>query len=224
MPEITIKGKGLIKKIDKTDPEYTGEGGVTKYIPLDGELVCVTDGDSAGLVVGDGTSTVDKCKSVGGGVEQKTFSFPDLGGETEGSVSELESYLGKPLSVFASISNFKADIPYRDSEDNDCSLTYVYACTPLAQASVMRSDTIDGVYYDITFTQSYMATTDDPNYEEDPTHELKLTVYIYINEGYNSAHIGIEASFGGNDITLGSDSGLQDIFTDGTCILTLYSK
>lgn len=60
MTEVTIKGKGLIKKIAKTDPKYTTD------IPLNGELVCVTDGDSAGLVVGDGTATVDNCKSIGG--------------------------------------------------------------------------------------------------------------------------------------------------------------
>lgn len=79
MPEITIKGKGLIKKIAKTDAEYN------TYIPLDGELVCVTDGDNARLVVGDGTSTVDECKSVGsagtrlmegnGSIEQPVFEL-----------------------------------------------------------------------------------------------------------------------------------------------------
>ena len=60
MPEITITGQGLIKKIDKTEARYS------TYIPDNGELVCVTDGDTAGLVVGDGVSVTSGCSQVNG--------------------------------------------------------------------------------------------------------------------------------------------------------------
>lgn len=100
MPEITIRGKGLITKIDKTDSRYTTE------IPLDGELVCVTDGDSAGLVVGDGTSTVDECKSIGGGSgDSYTFeydeTYPDdpVWNVTEGCAERFENNSASFFSV-----------------------------------------------------------------------------------------------------------------------------
>lgn len=60
--EISINGKGLIKKIDTTDAQYS------TYIPDNGELVLVTSTDSNVITykvcVGDGTSTVSECAKL----------------------------------------------------------------------------------------------------------------------------------------------------------------
>lgn len=90
MGELIVKGKNLIKKIDKADPnsEYT------TYVPRDGELVCVIDGDNAELVVGDGTSTVNNCKSIGGpNTDHTTYTTTLIGvKEVDQETEEEDTY------------------------------------------------------------------------------------------------------------------------------------
>ena len=103
MTEITIKGKGLIKKIEK---DTTPGSEYLTYTPDNGELVCITDGTSAYLVVGtlvEGQKQhLDNCPKVGGSSyeetdlvwEDVTTAFPSSGIMPTLDFSKLASIKG----------------------------------------------------------------------------------------------------------------------------------